>query len=154
MMLDKIQNSGYDNVDYGMERTTQSPIQIDPYAEDMFEETTSENIEELYSKRNMMTVMNELYEQSEYFDKYGGTKPKKVERGDLFGIYYYFKDELRKKHEYTIVQIFITIAEFFDLNYRTLYNDILTLEDKVEILDHLESEYGLERDFARSNPLF
>jgi hypothetical protein len=153
-MQDKIGNSSYDNVEYGVERTTQTPIQIDPYAEDMYEEATSENIEEIYVKRKMMDVMNEIYEQSEYFSKYGGVKPKKVERSDLFGIYYYFKDELRKRSEYTIVQIFITIAEFFDLNYRTLYNDILTLEDKVEILDHLSDEYGLERQFAKSNPLF
>lgn len=153
-MQDKIGNSSYDNVEYGVERTTQTPIQIDPYAEDMYEEATSENIEEIYIKRKMMDVMNEIYEQSEYFSKYGGVKPKKVERSDLFGIYYYFKDELRKRSEYTIVQIFITIAEFFDLNYRTLYNDILTLEDKVEILDHLSDEYGLERQFAKSNPLF
>jgi hypothetical protein len=153
-MQDKIGNSSYDNVEYGVERTAQTPIQIDPYAEDMYEEATSENIEELYVKRKMMDVMNEIYEQSEYFSKYGGVKPKKVERSDLFGIYYYFKDELRKRSEYTIVQIFITIAEFFDLNYRTLYNDILTLEDKVEILDHLSDEYGLERQFAKSNPLF
>jgi len=153
-MQDKIGNSNYDNVEYGVERTTQTPIQIDPYAEDMYEEATSENIEEIYVKRKMMDVMNEIYEQSEYFSKYGGVKPKKVERSDLFGIYYYFKDELRKRSEYTIVQIFITIAEFFDLNYRTLYNDILTLEDKVEILDHLSDEYGLERQFAKSNPLF
>ena len=153
-MQDKIGNSSYDNVDYGVERTTQTPIQIDPYAEEMYEEATSENIEDIYVKRKMMDVMNEIYEQSEYFSKYGGVKPKKVERSDLFGIYYYFKDELRKRSEYTIVQIFITIAEFFDLNYRTLYNDILTLEDKVEILDHLSDEYGLERQFAKSNPLF
>ena len=153
-MQDKIGNSSYDNVEYGVERTTQTPIQIDPYAEDMYEEATSENIEEIYVKRKMMDVMNEIYEQSEYFSKYGGVKPKKVERSDLFGIYYYFKDELRKRSEYTIVRIFITIAEFFDLNYRTLYNDILTLEDKVEILDHLSDEYGLERQFAKSNPLF
>ena len=153
-MQDKIGNSSYDNVEYGVERTTQTPIQIDPYAEDMYEEATSENIEDIYVKRKMMDVMNEIYEQSEYFSKYGGVKPKKVERSDLFGIYYYFKDELRKRSEYTIVQIFITIAEFFDLNYRTLYNDILTLEDKVEILDHLSDEYGLERQFAKSNPLF
>ena len=153
-MQDKIGNSSYDNVEYGVERTTQTPIQIDPYAEEMYEETTSENIEDIYVKRKMMDIMNEIYEQSEYFEKYGGKKPKKVDRSDLFGIYYYFKDELRKRNEYTIVQIFITIAEFFDLNYRTLYNDILTLEDKVEILDHLSDEYGLERQFAQSNPLF
>lgn len=153
-MQDKIGNSSYDNVEYGMERTSQTPIQIDPFAEDMYEEATSENIDEVYTKRNIMNVMNDLYEKSEYFEKYGGGKLKKVERADVFGIYYYFKDELKKLNSYNIVQIFLVIAEFFDLNYRTLYNDILTLEDKVEILDKLSDDYGLENQFAKSNPLF
>ena len=79
---------------------------------------------------------------------------KKVERCDLFKIYYHFKDELQKQNEFSIIQIFCTIAEFFDLNYKTLYNDILTLEDKVNILEHLEKEYGLDKHFARSKALF
>ena len=37
---------------------------------------------------------------------------------------------------------------------KTLYNDILTLEDKVNILEHLEKEYGLEKHFASSKALF
>lgn len=153
-MQDKIGNSSYDNKEYGLERTSQTPIQIDPQAESMYEEATSEHIEEIYARRRMMDEMNKLYEKSEYFEKYGGCKPKKVERSDLMGIYYHFKEELQKLNEYNIVQIFITIAEFFDLNYKTLYNDILTLEDKVEILDHLADDYGLEREFSNSNPLF
>jgi len=54
----------------------------------------------------------------------------------------------------TLIKIFCAIAEFFDLNYKILYNDILTLEDKVKILDQLEKEYGLEKQFTKSKALF
>jgi hypothetical protein len=97
--------------------------------------------------------MDDLYHESEYFEKYGNNL-KKIERGDMFGIYYHFKDELMKKNEFSIIQIFCAIAEFFDLNYKILYNDILTLEDKVKIPDQLEKEYGLEKQFTKSKALF
>ena len=175
MLEDKIFENSFDKVDYCVERTTQASIQISPFVEKQYEESVSENIDELYIRRRLMKIMYELYLNSEFFEKYGQKKHidackdssslkyedlvynpvvKKIERGDLFKIYYYFKDELNKYHEFSIIQIFCTIAEFFDLNYRTLYNDILTLEDKVNILDHLEKEYGLDKHFARSKSLF
>jgi hypothetical protein len=179
MLEDKIFENSFDKVEYGVERTTQASIQISPFVEKQYEESVSENIDEIYTRRRLMQLMYELYLKSEFFDKYGQKQHvdaskdaskdsstlnyedlvynpvvKKVERGDLFKIYYHFKDELQKQHEFSIIQIFCTIAEFFDLNYKTLYNDILTLEDKVNILEHLEKEYGLDKHFARSKALF
>lgn len=152
-MEDKIFNNAFDNVDYGTERTTQSSIQINHMVEDRYEESTSEHIDEVYIRRRMMEIMEEIYKKSEYYEKYGN-KLKKVDRADMFGVYYYFKDELEKYNEFTIIQIFCTIAEFFEFNYKTLYNEILTLEDKVNILEHLSEEYGLEKQFASSKSLF
>lgn len=175
MLGDKIFENSFDKVEYGVERTTQASIQISPFVEKQYEESVSENIDELYVRRRLMQIMYDLYLNSEFFEKYGQKQHidaskdsstlqyedlvynpvlKKIERGDLFKIYYYFKDELQKHHEFSIIQIFCTIAEFFDLNYKTLYNDILTLEDKVNILEYLEKEYGLNKHFARSKALF
>ena len=175
MLGDKIIDNSFDKVEYGVERTTQTSIQISPFVEKQYEESVSENIDELYVIRRLMKIMYDLYLNSEFFEKYGQKQhidaskdsstlqyedlvynpvAKKIERGDLFKIYYYFKDELQKHNEFSIIQIFCTIAEFFDLNYKTLYNDILTLEDKVNILEHLEKEYGLNKHFARSKALF
>ena len=175
MLEDKIFENSFDKIEYGVERTTQASIQISPFVEKQYEESVSENIDELYVRRRLMQIMYEIYLNSEFFEKYGQKQHiavskdssvlqyedlvynpvvKKIERCDLFDIYYYFKDELQKYHEFSIIQIFCTIAEFFDLNYKTLYNDILTLEDKVNILDHLEKEYGLDKHFARSKSLF
>lgn len=175
MIEDKIFENSFDNVEYGSERTSQASIQISPFVEKQYEESVSENIDELYVKRRLMKIMYDAYLNSEFFKKYGQRQHvdaskdssalqydelvydpvvKKIERADLFGIYYHFKDELQKFNEFSIIQIFCTIADFFDLNYKTLYNDILTLEDKVNILDHLEKEYGLDKHFAKSKSLF
>jgi hypothetical protein len=150
---DKIINNSYDSVDYGTGSMSQQAISISPLVEDMYAESTTERIDELYSNKKLMEELHDLYEESEYYNKYKKST-KKIERPDVFDMYHYFKKKLEEKSEYTAVQIFCAIAEFFDLNYKVLYNDIITLNDKVEILDVLQNQYGLEKEFIKSRRLF
>ena len=152
-MVDKIINNSYDAVDYGQEALSQSPIAINPLVSDQYEEATSENIEDIYTRKNLYNQMSELYEASEFYEKYG-QDCKKLEKADISNVYYTFKRQLLEKDDYNLVQVFTTIAEFFDLNYNTLYNDIISLEDKAEILEILRDMYGLESQFAKSKKLF
>ena len=152
-MVDKIINNSYDAVDYGQEALSQSPIAINPLVSDQYEEATSENIEDIYTRKNLYNQMSELYEASEFYEKYG-QDCKKLEKADISNAYYTFKRQLFEKDDYNLVQVFTTIAEFFDLNYKTLYNDIISLEDKAEILEILRDMYGLESQFAKSKKLF
>jgi len=152
-MQDKIFNSNFDNVEYGRERTTNETISINPAAADMYEETTTKDIENLYTNRALREKMFDLYQNSDYYKKYK-QDPRKVDRGDTQDIYYYFKDRLSESGEYTIVQIFCTIAEFFDFNYKTLYQDVITLEDKVKLMDALKDMYGLEKELNPEKQLF
>ena len=152
-MVDKIINNSYDAVDYGQEALSQSPIAINPLVSDQYEEATSENIEDIYTRKNLYNQMSELYEASEFYEKYG-QDCKKLEKADISNVYYTFKRQLLEKDDYKLVQVFTTIAEFFDLNYKTLYNDIISLEDKAEILEILRDMYGLESQFAKSKKLF
>ena len=152
-MVDKIINNSYDAVDYGQEALSQSPIAINPLVSDQYEEATSENIEDIYTRKNLYNQMSELYEASEFYEKYG-QDCKKLEKADISNVYYTFKRQLLEKDDYNLVQVFTTIAEFFDLNYKTLYNDIISLEDKAEILEILRDMYGLESHFAKSKKLF
>ena len=146
-------NNSYDSVEYGTGNLSQRAISISPLAEDMYKESTTESIEDLYTKKKIMDDMHELYEASKYFEKYK-KHAKKIERSDLFDIYYYFKDRLKEKDEYSTIQIFCAIAEFFDLNYKVLYNDIIAIKDKAEILEALQTQYGLEKEFVNSRKLF
>jgi hypothetical protein len=56
--------------------------------------------------------------------------------------------------EFNNVQIFCAIAEFFDVNYKVMYNDVIALEDKVVILEQLSEMYGLKKKFSNVNRLF
>ena len=152
-MVDKIINNSYDAVDYGQEALSQSPIAINPLVSEQYEEATSENIEDIYTRKKLYNQMSELYEASEFYEKYG-QDCKKLEKADISNVYYTFKHQLLEKDDYNLVQVFTTIAEFFDLNYKTLYNDIISLEDKAEILEILRDMYGLESQFAKSKKLF
>ena len=152
-MVDKIINNSYDAVDYGQEALSQSPITINPLVSDQYEEAIAENIEDIYTRKKIFNQMSELYEASEFYEKYG-QDCKKLEKADISNVYYTFKRQLLEKDNYNLVQIFTTIAEFFDLNYKTLYNDIISLEDKAEILEILRDMYGLESQFAKSKKLF
>jgi len=152
-MIDKIINNSYDAVDYGQEALSQSPIAIDPTVSKQYEESISENIEDIYTRKKLFNQMSELYEESEFYQKYG-QECKKLEKADISNVYYTFKHLLMEKDNYNLVQVFTTIAEFFDLNYKTLYNDIISLEDKAEILEVLRDMYGLDSQFAKSKKLF
>lgn len=153
MLEDKIINNNYDNVDYSYVFTSSAPIAINPLVSDRYEDTLSEDISDLYVRRHIYEDIAEIYEASPYFQKYG-KETKKLEKRDVSDIYYTFKDQLKKKDSYSLVQIFCAIAEFFELNYKTLYNDIISLEDKAEILEILQESYGLESTLSSSKKLF
>lgn len=153
MVEDKIFNSTYNNVDYGNDSGLPSQISVSPRVEDLYEENLSDDMSGVYTIKKLHEDMAKLYKSSPYYEKYGKSD-KKIERADAFDIYYTFKGKLLETQEYTIVQIFCEIAEFFGLNYKTLYNDILTLEDKVNILDCLSEKYGLQKQFSESKRLF
>lgn len=149
----KILNNRFDCVDFGNERTSNLKVSISPFVEDQYRENVSDNIDDVYVDKELMNLMNDLYVESEFYEKYGQIA-KKVDRRDVVDIYYYFKRKLLETNRYTIIQIFCAISDFFDINYKTLYNDVITLEDKVEILEMLEDMYGLESQFSKSNRLF
>ena len=153
MLEDKIINNNYDNVDYSYDFTSSTPIAVNPLVADRYEDALSEDISEVYTRRRIYEDVSEIYEASPYFKKYG-RESKKLEKRDISDIYYTFKDELKKKDSYSLVQIFCAIAEFFELNYKTLYNDIISLEDKAEILEILKETYGLESTLSSSKKLF
>lgn len=149
----EIINNSYEDVDYTSDRFTQNTLSINPLVSDDYKEVLSEDLDEVYNLKQLDEAMNELYLESPWYSKYG-KNIKKVERGDIFEIYYYFKERLESTKMYGIVHIFCSICEFFDLNYKYVYNDIVSLRDKANILEALEEKYGLENYFSKSVKLF
>lgn len=152
-MEDKIFNNSYDSVEYGRERTTNASISISPLIEDRYKENTSENMEEVYDMNELMEFINEEYKKSEFYEKYK-QDPKDIDRCDVLNIYYYFKDKIKAQGRYDVIQTFCAIAEVFNFKYNTLYNNMITLEEKAEILEAFEQNMGMKKRFLRAKKLF
>lgn len=120
-----------------------STISVDPIVYDQYDEATTSDISELYTYRITSDMMYDAYLKSPFYEKYG-TDPKKIEKSDYYDIYIYFKDFLMKSedHKLNIVQIFISILEFFELNYEKMYKDIIPITDKSKILETIYDVYG------------
>lgn len=76
---------------------------------------------------------------------------KKIEKGDLTSIYYYFKNIL-EEHNFDEMESFCAIAEFFKLNYKLLYDDVISIESKAKILNALKDNFNIK--FEKTNRLF
>lgn len=152
-MEDKIINNNFDSVEYCTECLKGGTIEIDPKLRDRYEETTSENIEDVYTRKHLYNDLMNMYMKSKYYEKYG-QDCKKIERRDMMDVYYTFKEQLMEKKDYSLAQVVCAIAEFFEMNYKTLYNDVLSLEDKARVIEDLQEIYGLESNFANSKRLF
>lgn len=149
----EIINNSYEDVDYTNDRFTQNTLSIDPMVSDNYKESLSDELDEVYNLKQLEEFLGEFYENSPWFTKYG-RNAKKIERGDISDIYYYFKEKLESVKIFNIVHILCAICEFFDLNYKYVYNDIVSLRDKANILESLEDKYGLEDYFKKSVKLF
>ena len=147
-------NSSYDSVEYGKERTVQQSISISPEVSSQYEDITSENMEDVYTRKRMDELMEKFYLESEYVGKFGNDSTRKLDKKDMFELYYYFKEKFKALDEFNAIQIICTIAEFFDMNYKTLYKDVITLEDKVEILEIFEDQKGTDNELKHLNRLF
>ena len=132
----KIFNNGWNSV----ERTTgtTSAIMVDPFMDECYDDATTSDIMELYTVRNINKTMHEIFSCSPFYEKYKSNK--RIDKNDLYDVYVHFRDALQCiMPEITYVQMFIGIAEFFDLNYETMYNDIISIEDKSHILECLKT---------------
>lgn len=76
---------------------------------------------------------------------------RKIDKSDMPEIYYYFKDILEAQN-FDELECFCAIAEFFKLNYKSLYDDVITIESKAKILNSLKEDYNIK--FEKNNKLF
>lgn len=150
-----ILNNSYNTFDFSKDRSTNSPqIAIDPDVVNNYEESVTEDITRVYEKEKLNETMLEAFQESEWYEKYANGQ-KKVEKSDMSDMYYHFRGILMEKRDCSEVDAFCTIAEFFDMNYKVLYNDILTIATKIQLLNDLQETYGLSKKLGnKQNRLF
>jgi hypothetical protein len=105
-----------------------------------FDSEFTDNSYESYEKHELQKEIYTIFIESPFFEKY--SKIKQVPKNDMAKIYYYFADPIRKKNRFTIIDIFIEIANFMNLNYKEMFHNLLPL-DKQLIIQELDNTYGI-----------
>ena len=140
MKEDKIINNSYNTGEMEYE-VFSATMKIDDRVASLYEDQYSENMYELRTVKALSEEIYKLFQVSPFHEKY--KNPKRVDKGDMVKMYYYFKAILVKEKSYSAAQIFMGFAEFFQINYDQLYNEIGVL-DKEGLLRELNSHQGMK----------
>jgi hypothetical protein len=135
---DKIINNTYNQGEQAFEDF--GTMKVDDSVFSLYEDQLGDNIIENRTIKMLDDEMYNIFQKSPYFEKY--KKPKRADGNDRIKMYYYFKENLLKQKKYTNMEIFIAFAEFFQINYDQLYNEVGVL-DKEGLLRELNEKYGL-----------
>lgn len=141
MKEDKILNNSYNTGDVEYNAFASS-MKIDNRVSSQYSEALSENIVDLRIQQKIEKQIYEYFEPSEFYEKY--RVRKRVDKGDMIKMYYFFKEKLLKEKSYSNMQIFIGFAEFFQINYDQLYTEI-GVRDKEELLREMHETYGIKK---------
>lgn len=140
MNEDKIMNNSYNTGNINYESFSQ-PMKIDPLIEPLYRDLS----ENLLEERLIKQLDEKIYKHfivSPYYEKY--KNPKRIDKNDLVKMYYFFKEKLLKENSFSIVQIFMRFAEFFQVSYDLLYTEVGVL-DKEGLLKELNDKFKLNK---------
>jgi hypothetical protein len=141
MAEDKIINNSFNSGEVSFQEFTQA-IKIDSRVSDNYEDQLGDVIEHR-SMKALNDIIYDIFKDSEFFEKY--KNPKRVDKNDMIKMYYFFKAEIAKGDKtFSSMEKFIGFAEFFQINYDQLYNEI-RVSDKEDLLKELNEKYGLNK---------
>ena len=160
-----ILGNSYNNKDFGNDINENSTKTVNPSAYDLYEEATTDDPDELKRKDRLRNLMYDLFVQSEWYDKYGAfavidtegneaTNDKKVEKKDIKPIYEYFEHFIVDVNGYDELEAILTICEFFQLNYKTIYDNVLPPIKKSDLLKIIKEKYGISKELRKTYTLF
>ena len=141
MKEDKIINNSYNTGDIEYESFTQ-PMRVDERVSHLYKDILSENIIEERIFKLLEELIYKYFKECPFYEKY--KNPKRVDKNDLVKMYYYFKERLLKENTFSVTQIFIGFAEFFQVNYDQLYTEVGVL-DKECLLRELNEKFNLNK---------
>ena len=139
MKEDKIINNSFNSGELNYQQFTQS-IKVDSRVSALYEDQLGDVLEHR-TAQVLNDIIYKIFKVSPYYEKY--KNPKRVDKNDMIKMYYYFKEEIKKERDFSPMEIFIGFAEFFQINYDQLYNEVRVL-DKESLLKELNEKYGLD----------
>jgi hypothetical protein len=140
MKEDKIINNSYNTGEMEYE-VFSATMKIDDRVASLYEDQYSENMYEVRTVKALSEDIYTLFMESPFHEKY--KNPKRVDKGDMVKMYYYFKEKLIKAKSFSNAQIFMGFAEFFQINYDQLYNEVGVL-DKEGLLRELNDHKSMK----------
>ena len=143
MKEDKIINNSYNSGNINYEDFS-GTIKIDDKISSLYDDQLGEHIAELHVLKMLDEEIYDIFLESPFYEKY--KNPKRIDKGDMIKMYYYFKEKLTKQRKFSPSEIFIAFAEFFQINYDQLYTEVGVL-DKESLLKELNEKYQLHSKF-------
>lgn len=107
----------------------------------------------LNDRKDTANQLYQIFKTSSYFKKYSNST-KKVDKDDIFEIFYYFKNELKKKKTVSAYEFMLSINEFFDFNYDYIWNNVASVDMKSEILEDMYKNMGKREEMEHQIRLF
>lgn len=95
---------------------------------------------ESHELRLLREDLYNIFVNSVYYEKYG--KIKKVSKQDMLKVFLYFFDNIQEKQRYTIVDKFIEIVDFMNMNYDVMYKELPMLY-KQNLIAELDNTYNI-----------
>ena len=136
---DKILNNSYNQGEQNFENFS-GTMKVHEKVFSLYEDQLGDILEHRTAKL-LSSIIYDIFKVSDYYEKY--KNPKRVDKNDMIKMYYFFKDEIKKERDFSAMEVFIGFAEFFQINYDQLYNEIRVL-DKESLLKELNDKLGLE----------
>jgi hypothetical protein len=138
MKEDKIINNSFNSGELNFQEFTQS-IKIDNRVSDYYDDQLGDVLEHR-TMNALKDLIYEIFEKSEYYQKY--KNPKRVDKNDMLKMYYFFKQEIKKRDKrFSTAEFFIGYAEFFQINYDQLHKE-LGVSDKEDLLRETTEKYN------------
>ena len=115
------------------------PIALDPVVASQYDYATTEDPVLLNERKRAAEYLYDIFKESPYFETYGrendGASAKKVDKNDIREVFYYHKERLLKRMKLSAFETVIAISEFFDLDYKFVAENVLSMDMKAEIME-------------------
>jgi hypothetical protein len=131
MKEDKIFNNRYNTGDLDFEQFGKIEPDDIHKPKDTFEE---------YIAHKIQQDLYRIFTGADFYEEY--SKSKKVPRGEVARIFYYFDERLVTTEAISSIEKFVNIAEFMSMSYDVLYEELAPTY-KEKILKELDSKYGI-----------
>jgi len=107
---------------------------------------------EYYRTDQLINLISELWNETTWEEQFG--QIKKIPKQHLSEIFTHFVTNLADQ-TYSNCEMFVGIADFLDVNYKTLY-DMIPPVYKIEILKEIDEKYKIldKNEFVSSVSLF